>query len=545
MILNNNQVSASDRLKLEALRRIYSGVLFQLIVNALLWLYFTQLNNLSPYFNFGLTLNSLLIGGRGVIYFKLKKSNEDLLRSFNFQMFLSMGNALAYGYLFYDSVMFYQFFTPVVLMLLFIVTGLMTAVIHSLGPTPFFQRTYIVLMSTPILIAFFTPSIQKIFPNFGVMFSIYSLYLLYSSRGVSKDITASYISENSALEKTQLLQKVINFIPGFVALTDTSGKWITASQSFTPLKKSKEILNLIGYYLQTTDYAPLTRELVWHENNEKFAYIVSIQRYQDHSLIIVGVPAQELVTIRDELDNQRSKAEYAARLATLGEMAGGIAHEINNPLAVIIGSCGQITRLIDDEENLKNKNLLNEKIDRISKTSFRINKIINGLRSFSRQADQDPFEPTSVQLLIDECLELCKERFYQNSIELEISQIPDIKVPMRLIQISQVIINLLNNAFDAVKNQNIKKVMVNFRASNEHLFILISDTGAGVPDDLKQKIFEPFFTTKEVGQGTGLGLSISRGILLDHQGELTLLPQEKYTTFQLKLPIKRSQLKTA
>ena len=87
--------------------------------------------------------------------------------------------------------------------------------------------------------------------------------------------------------------------------------------------------------------------------------------------------------------------------------------------------------------------------------------------------------------------------------------------------------------------------MVNFRVSNEHLFILISDTGAGVPDDLKQKIFEPFFTTKEVGQGTGLGLSISRGILLDHQGELTLLPQEKYTTFQLKLPIKRSQLKTA
>lgn len=531
--------SVEDRLKLESLRRIQNGVIFQLLVNAILWYYFQKIDTNSSYFFYGLALNTILIGARGLISLTFDKSPEKLLKYFKLLLSLSLANAVAYGYLFLNTVLHQHSFTQELIILLFVLTGLMTGVIHSLAPTPFYQRAYIVLMSIPIFIAFFYPSLDEMFRDFGMFFSIYVSYLLYSSRGVSREIKNSYQAENIALEKKQILQKVVNFIPGFVALADENGNWVTYSESFEPFIKSKKIINLVHYYRAQEIRTVLTRELEWTENSQTHAYIVSIQQYEDKSLIIVGVYAAELVSIRHELDSQRSKAEFAARLATLGEMAGGIAHEINNPLAVIIGSCDQMHRLLNTADTSLDLSKLSEKVERISKTSFRISKIVTGLRAFSRQADQDPFLETPLKLLIDETLELCKEKFYQNNVQLIVGEIPDVNVPIRAVQISQVLINLLNNAFDAVHQLNEKVVQLQFEKTAENIFLRVSDSGAGVPKDNMSKIFDPFFTTKEVGQGTGLGLSISRGILLDHQGELTLLTQQSMTTFQIRLPLKR------
>ena len=533
--------SVEDRLKLESLRRIQNGVLFQLLVNAILWYYFQKIDTNSPYFFYGLALNTVLIGTRGLVSLTFDKYPEKLLKYFKLQLYLSLANAVAYGYLFLNTVEHQHIFTQELIILLFVLTGLMTGVIHSLAPTPVYQRTYIILMSVPIFIAFFNPSLDQMFHDFGMFFSIYVFYLLYSSRGVSREIKNSYQAENIALEKKQILQKVVNFIPGFVALADEKGNWVTYSESFEPFKKSKKITNLVHYYQAQDTRSVLTRELEWTENSQTHAYIVSLQQYEDKSLIIVGVYAAELVSIRHELDSQRSKAEFAARLATLGEMAGGIAHEINNPLAVIIGSCDQMHRLLNKTDAPFDLVKLHEKIERISKTSFRISKIVTGLRAFSRQADQDPFQETPLQQLVEETLELCKEKFYQNNVQLIVGPIPDVNIPIRSVQISQVLINLLNNAFDAVHQLSDKTVQIQFEQTAENIFLRVSDSGPGIPQDNIKKIFDPFFTTKEVGQGTGLGLSISRGILLDHQGELTLLTQQSMTTFQIRLPLQRKK----
>ncbi len=143
--------------------------------------------------------------------------------------------------------------------------------------------------------------------------------------------------------------------------------------------------------------------------------------------------------------------------------------------------------------------------------------------------------------MIDDTLELCREKFYQNAIELKVGSVPDIKLPIRSVQISQVLLNLLNNAFDAVKELPDPNVTIDFELTATDLFIKISDSGSGIPAAITDRIFDPFFTTKEVGQGTGLGLSISRSILLDHQGDIHLLHNEARTTFCVRLPFSRKE----
>ena len=120
-----------------------------------------------------------------------------------------------------------------------------------------------------------------------------------------------------------------------------------------------------------------------------------------------------------------------------------------------------------------------------------------------------------------------------------IEPIPKVLLPGRAVQLSQVILNLLNNSFDAMETVEDKFVEIKFIKTQTHFSILISDSGPGIPGDIASRIFNPFFTTKEVGKGTGLGLSIAKGIIEDHQGELSLHQGGARTTFEIKLPLIR------
>jgi C4-dicarboxylate-specific signal transduction histidine kinase len=223
-----------------------------------------------------------------------------------------------------------------------------------------------------------------------------------------------------------------------------------------------------------------------------------------------------------------------AKLSALGQMASGIAHEINNPLAVIQGKAQQIQYRINQgaftiEQTKKDANKIEQTVDRIA-------KIIQGLRTFSRNAEQDPIQPTRLDSIVSETFELCSERFKNNQINLTVECPNELRADCRAAQISQVFMNLLLNSFDAVELLQDKWVKLVVEQIGTEIQISVTDSGAGIKEDVRRKMMEPFFTTKPVGKGTGLGLSICRGIIEGHGGRFEYDSSSVNTRFKITIP---------
>lgn len=229
----------------------------------------------------------------------------------------------------------------------------------------------------------------------------------------------------------------------------------------------------------------------------------------------------EIVNRTAELEAQRERTLEGEKMAALGEMAAGMAHEINNPVAVIQITSEQMQDLLSDEQ--PDMPMIQDMNNNIQSMAARISKIVKGLKSFARNGEHDPMVQTSVFQIVDETLVLCQEKFRNRGVELRYEPIPkNIMLPCRSVQISQIVLNLLQNALDAVDELNEKWVSISYVEEHESLKLVITDSGNGIPEHIRDKILQPFFTTKEVGKGTGLGLSISKGIMEAHQGELMI-----------------------
>lgn len=229
-----------------------------------------------------------------------------------------------------------------------------------------------------------------------------------------------------------------------------------------------------------------------------------------------------------------------SRLASLGEMAAGLAHEINNPLTVIAGKAAKLRRVAVSKGDGPNSDL--KDLATIETTVERIAKIIRGLRTFSRDGSLNDFEEANLKGILEETLEMVRSRFAAHSIELSIGEMPaDLRLECRPIQLGQVMLNLLNNAHDAVQEFPERWVKVVVEANDDTVKICVMDSCLGIPESLREKLMQPFFTTKPVGEGTGLGLSISRGIILSHGGTLTIDSTCPNTCFVISLPRKQVQ----
>jgi PAS domain S-box-containing protein len=226
--------------------------------------------------------------------------------------------------------------------------------------------------------------------------------------------------------------------------------------------------------------------------------------------------------------------QHSAKMSSLGEMAGGIAHEINNPLAIIQGKSSQLRRLIDSG-NVTTE-IAKDFLSKIESTTERISKIVKGLRMFSRDTSKVQFTQNSVTQIIEETLVLCGERLHQHGITVT-SKIPeDAFITCNPTQISQVLLNLLNNAHDAVFKTPYPWIRVEVEKQMDQVLISVIDSGQGIPPEIVDKIMQPFFTTKPVGVGTGLGLSISLGIIKAHYGEFKIDLKNPNTCFVIQLP---------
>ncbi len=250
--------------------------------------------------------------------------------------------------------------------------------------------------------------------------------------------------------------------------------------------------------------------------------------------------AQSLVELRSkEILTTQSQMVESTRLSALGEMASGIAHEINNPLMVILAKAesmkGKLTKgTFDKDAGIKD-------LTRIEDTGWRISRIVKSLRTIARDGKSDPFLPVQLPPIVEATLSICTERLKSMDVKLTTAEVPDVEILGREAQIGQVLINLLNNALYAATLTNEKWVNLEFFVQKGSIVISVTDSGCGIPADVQEKIFNPFFTTKPVGVGTGLGLSISRSIVESHHGRLLYTLHQGHTRFLVELPLVETQ----
>lgn len=229
----------------------------------------------------------------------------------------------------------------------------------------------------------------------------------------------------------------------------------------------------------------------------------------------------------------------AGKMAALGELAAGIAHEINNPVAVMVEEAGWMQDLIDEEDLKQSANLeeFKQSLKQIRVQGSRCKQITHKLLSFARKTDSRP-KRIALNETIEEVLSLCQQRARYSTVKIITHLDPNLPlVNASPSEMQQVFLNLIINSLDAIDNRG-GQVEITTRAQDQHVIVDVADNGPGIPEAYLARIFDPFFTTKPPGQGTGLGLSICYGIITQMGGEITVdSVVGTGTTFHIKLPV--------
>jgi PAS domain S-box-containing protein len=238
-----------------------------------------------------------------------------------------------------------------------------------------------------------------------------------------------------------------------------------------------------------------------------------------------------------EVKKSQAQVVQASKLATLGEMATSVAHELNQPLNVIRMAAGNSRRRIKSNKVNNDTEYILEKLVRIEGQTSRAAAIIDHMRMFGRKAEEKS-EMVDPREVVSNALDLLGAQLKLAGIEV-VTNFPEkcSKVIGHTIQMEQVILNLLANARDAMKD-NISGSRITLSITEKDGMITISsqDTGGGIPEHILSRIFEPFFTTKDMGKGTGLGLSVSYGIILEMGGTIIAENINDGAKFSITLP---------
>lgn len=249
--------------------------------------------------------------------------------------------------------------------------------------------------------------------------------------------------------------------------------------------------------------------------------------------------SEEVRRREQELREKQEQLVQAGKLATLGELTTGVAHELNNPLNNIGLFVGNAIDLIElGTVNAEPERILQELHSAMQQVR-KATEIISHLRTFGRAASVSR-EHVNIMQVIQRALSLMQEQLRLRQIDIVLHfPMEEVVVMGNAIQLEQVFINLLTNARDALINTARKKITITCVKSGRMVDIRVADSGPGIDEGLEQRIFDPFFTTKEVGAGTGLGLSITYGIIKEHQGTIMVenVPGEG-ATFWVQLPLK-------
>ena len=366
------------------------------------------------------------------------------------------------------------------------------------------------------------------------------------------DVTASKNARH-------LLDQIVNGTPDWIFIKGRDYRFVTVNNSFaasvglTPAEMIGKNALEVGFDKKHVRGDPARGHVgFWNDDDRVFATGVTLineaeaiclngQERVFHTIKVPlyaedpSRPHAVLGFSRDitHLKEVERRLVHSSKMASLGQMAGGIAHEINNPLAIIKATAQVLQmRLNDAPLDVEHQRA---GLGRIVETTTRIAQIVRGLQTFSRDGEDDPFDRVDLTSLIEQAVALSTPRCQTAEVRLTVGFIPRVELDANAVQLGQVLINLLNNAVDAVRNESARWVRVDVDAG-EVVTISISDGGPRIPDAVATKLMQPFFTTKAAGEGTGLGLMLAHKIVARHGGRLYLDRDAAHTRFVVELP---------
>ncbi len=383
----------------------------------------------------------------------------------------------------------------------------------------------------------------------------------------------THIEELTEREKTiarqqGLLKTIMNVTPDFITLQDKALRYKFASRAFCDYfnVKEEEIIGKTDFEIVSEDQAdlnyhedmqivitgqPLSKEITFNRpEGQKWLHVIKVPVYdQDDSIIGILLTARDISMLK-KFQEQLIQSQ---KMEDLGRLAGGVAHEINTPLGIILGYTQLLLEDIEDEDLLDDLKII-EKQTKVCR------KIVADLLGFSRYS-QSASESVDVNESLQEVIKLVEHVFSLNHIKI-LNDMDD-NIPAMTgdkERLKQVWLNMLNNAADAIGQDGVIYVQSKLCAHRQRVVVGIADTGKGIKEENLSKIFDPFFTTKQVGKGTGLGLSVSFGIVKDHGGKVSALspPPREYlpddfprsekfgpgTVFIIELPLDHQEEET-
>lgn len=368
-----------------------------------------------------------------------------------------------------------------------------------------------------------------------------------------QDITEIKTNEQRVVRAHEYVKNVIDSIVEIMVVTDTNGVLESANDAALKLLGYEES-ELVGISVARlfpdlaeserfdTELAETEAQVV-AKDGHRLPVLVSRSRLKASSelsagarIVLVAMDISERKKADALISQQQMTIAQAAKMSALGEMASSIAHEINNPLQVILGRC----ELLDMQTETVQPDIVAVRatMAMIDKMSQRINRIVRGLQSHARDQRHDPDEQIDLRHIINDTLSLCEQRIRNKVADFSLPEVNDaIYINCRPTQISQVLLNLLNNSYDEVSGTKNSFIRIEVTTTLDAVEIAVVDSGSGIPKDVADKLFTPFFTTKPVGQGTGLGLSLSKSLIEAHGGSLMLDRQSLSTRFVIRLPL--------
>lgn len=376
----------------------------------------------------------------------------------------------------------------------------------------------------------------------------------YSAVITFHEITEIIKLKKDIENKKRELKLVINSLPVLIGHWDRELRNVHANESYSfyfgksPEQiKGMHIKDVLGDRLFELNYPfmmkalsgepqEFEREIPLPSGGSKKTIANYIPEIKDGHVIGFFVIVTD-ITLLKKLELERREMESvvfnSARLTWLGEMAAGMSHEINNPLAITLGYI-HILKMDLNNRSLSNESILST-LEKMDTSLKRVSRIVKDLSLFSKDGTKEMMGLVKISSIFESIQNLTSETLKKKNISFNIEPYEDKEIYCKSSQLSQVLMNLINNSVDAILELNDKWIDVSLIQQSNFLIIRIVDSGKGI-DQIAEKIMDPFFTTKPPGKGTGLGLSISKTIMKDQHGDLLYIPKQQHTTFEIRIP---------
>lgn len=369
-----------------------------------------------------------------------------------------------------------------------------------------------------------------------------------------RDITEQVKLENLLNSERNLYRSILDMLPGIVFIKDLEGNYIYGNQGFHTLLKTNNILGK-----KTSDY--LNREMTaminkhdhlvlstgkghtfeekiyWDAKKYSIFHTVRFPFRDDTGKIIgvcaVSVDISEEIELRKLQQQERDRLIHFSKLASIGVLAGEIAHEIKNPLTILKGNCMIIQSLLA-ENNVDGK-MVGQHLETADRTITKMDQLVKSLTLLSRDSAREDFSEFQFVDLMDDVKSLCL--LHRRKVQFDFSEsekgFETTVLRGNRIQISEVLLNVIAHTIESMKDTSEPQVKVTSKMEGDMLWVRVYDNGPGVPPGQEEKIFEPFYISPD---NSTLGLSVSRRIMVQHHGELLYEIDKHRHCFIVKLP---------